>query len=227
MVDPRNRPGGLEALPGWLLLVNLVGVCVIVAVGLHYYFADHSTFALLIAVWAGVVAPIVWWQKLRRARGLYDATRRHDDWTGKSLARPAVSESASARSAVERWIGAADLPSPLGRVTTTYQVAVLEIVDGTLILRLRPEPLMRLTLRIETLRLHPEQVEAVFPARGRLRIPAIGIRPVDRPPSYFLTAAGPLRWYFGPISSDRAAILTAIESAGFPVAWEERMFSRA
>jgi hypothetical protein len=227
MVDPRDRPRGLETVPGWLLIVNVVGICVFVAVGLHLYFgADHSTFGLLIAVWAGVITPVAWWQKLRRARSQHDPTRRNDDRTGNVLA-PSVADPPSEVSAAERWIGAADLPSPFGRVTTTYQVAVLEIVDGSLTLRLRPNALVRLALRVETLKLRPEDVEAVYPARGRLRIPAIGIRPVHRPPSYFLTAAGPLRWYFGRISSDRSAILSAIESAGFPVAWEERKFSRA
>ena len=227
MVDPRKRSGGLEAVPGWLLIVNVIGLCVFVALGLHFYFADHSTFGLFLAVWAGVITPLLGWQRLRRARGLYDSTRRTDERTGETLAHPAVARSASASSAVQRWIGAADLPSPLGRITTTYQVAVLEIVDGALSLRLRPEPLMRLTLRLQTLSLRPDEVEAVFPARGRIRIPAIGIRPLQGPPSYFLTAAGPLRWYFGRISNDRAAILAAIESAGFPVTWDERRFSRA
>jgi hypothetical protein len=210
-----------------MLIVNAVGLCVFVALGLHFYFADHSTFGLFLAVWAGVITPILVWQKLRRARNLYDSTRRTDERTGVTLARPPVASSTSARGAIQRWIGAADLPSPLGRITTTYHVAVLEIIDGALTLRLRPEPLMRLTLRIQTLNLRPDEVEAVFPARSRIRIPAIGVRPLHGPPSYFLTAAGPLRWYFGRISSDRAEILAAIESAGFPVTWEERGFSRA
>jgi hypothetical protein len=119
------------------------------------------------------------------------------------------------------------MPTPLGRITTTFQVAVLEIVDGTLILRLRPDPLLRHVLRAEPLRLRPTDVEAVFPARGRLRLPAIGIRPAYGPPSYFLTAPQWLPWYFGRISRNRPTILAAIQSALFPVAWEERTFSRA
>lgn len=35
----------------------------------------------------------------------------------------------------------------------------------------------------------------------------------------FLTARGGLRWCFGPWS---AAVLNAIEAAGFPVDWQER-----
>jgi hypothetical protein len=80
---------------------------------------------------------------------------------------------------------------------------------------------------VEPLSLSPAEVEAVYPARGRLRAPAIGIRPLHGPPSYFLTAPGRLRWYFGPWSGDRASILSAIEAAGFPVEWEERNFSRS
>ena len=210
-----------------MLVVNVVGACVFVAVGLHFYLADHWVFGLFLAVWAGVITPILVWQRLRRARNLYGSTRRTDERTGETLARPGVAESASARGAARRWIGAADLPSPLGRMTTSYQLALLEVVGGVLFLRLRAEPLMRLMFRVQTLSLRPDEVEAVFPARSRFRIPAIGIRPRQGPPSYFLTAAGPLRWYFGQISSDRAEILAAIESAGFPVSWEERRFSRA
>ena len=208
-----------------MLVANVVGVCVIVAVGLHGYVADDSTFGLLIAVWAGVIAPIVWWQRLRRAGGLYDSTRRKDGLTGKTLAAPLVAEQGAQAS---RWIGAGDIATPLGRVTTTYQVAVLEIVDGRLILRLRPGSLMRALMRtLSPLSLSPTDVEAVFPARGRLRIPAIGIRPVDGPPAYFLTASRLVPWYFGRVSGDRAVILSAIQAAGFPVDWDERRFSRA
>jgi hypothetical protein len=36
-----------------------------------------------------------------------------------------------------------------------------------------------------------------------------------------------LRWYGGPWRWDRAAILAAVEAAGFPVEWDERTFSRS
>jgi hypothetical protein len=229
MLDPgsRNRPDGFETVPAWLLIVNIVGVCVFVALGLHYYFTDHSAFGLLIAVWAGVIAPITWWQKLRRTKSLHDRTSRTDEVTGKTFSPPGRPKQRSASQQGRRWRGAADLPTSLGRVTTTAQVAILEIVDGTLTLRLRPYSLMRRVLRVETLRLRPADTEAVFPARARLRLPAIGIRPMHGPPSYFVTASWWLPWYFGRISRDRSAILAAIESAGFPVTWEERRFSRS
>jgi hypothetical protein len=227
MFNPHDRPGPLETVPGWWLVVCGIGLCVFVALGLNFYFSDHSTFGLFMAVWAGVITPIAWWQKLRRARSLYDKRHRKDDRTGETLAPPSVSDLAAARDHATRWTGAADMPTPLGRMTTTFQVAVLEIIDGMLILRLRPDALMRGVLRAEPLMLRATNVEAVFPARGRLRLPAIGIRPVDGPPSYFLTAPRRLPWYFGRISGDRPAIVAAIESAGFPVAWEERTFSRA
>ncbi len=119
------------------------------------------------------------------------------------------------------------MPTPFGRISSTNPLAVLAIVDSTLILRLRPEALTQWTCGVEPLALSPSEVEAVYPARGRLRAPAIGIRPLHGPPSYFLTAPGRLRWYFGPWSADRASILSAIEAAGFPVEWEERDFSRS
>jgi hypothetical protein len=222
MADQRNRPGG-QSVPGWVLVANVIGACVFVAIGLDLYVAGHSVFGVLIAVWAVVITPLAWWQKLRRARSVYDSARRSDDRTGMTLAPPIDAE----REQASRWVGAADIPTPFGRITTTYQVAVLEILEGKLILRLRPGALTHTVVRAKPLSLLPTDVEAVFPARGRLRIPAIGIRPVGRPPSYFLTASRLVPWYFGRISGDRAAILSAIQSAGFPVDWDERSFSRS
>jgi hypothetical protein len=60
----------------------------------------------------------------------------------------------------------------------------------------------------------PRDVEAIFPARTRLRSKAIGIRPHGQPPSYFLTVA-----------NDRSVILNSIANRGFPVQWDERRYS--
>jgi hypothetical protein len=60
----------------------------------------------------------------------------------------------------------------------------------------------------------PSDVEAVFPARGRLRSAAIGIRPRNEPPAYFFT-----------VGQDRSVILTTLATAGFPVDWNERRYS--
>jgi hypothetical protein len=67
---------------------------------------------------------------------------------------------------------------------------------------------------MKTMQVEPTGVEAVFPAKGRLRYPAICIRPLGQPPFYFL-----LR--------DRQSILTTLATAGFPVEWEERAYSQS
>jgi hypothetical protein len=94
-------------------------------------------------------------------------------------------------------------------------LAVLEIRERSLTLRVRPSFLAAL-FGAKGLVVTPEQVEVIFPARGRLRHKAIGIRPIGEAPSYFLTVGG-----------DRAPILSAIATAGFPVDWDERGFSYA
>jgi hypothetical protein len=94
-------------------------------------------------------------------------------------------------------------------------LAVLELSDRSLTLRVRPGFLASL-FGAKALVVAPEQVESVFPARGRLRSKAIGIRPLKQPPSYFLT-----------VGADRAQILSAIAAGGFPVEWEEHDFSYA
>jgi len=98
-------------------------------------------------------------------------------------------------------------------MTASTPLAVLELSDRSLTLRVRPGFLASL-FGAKALVVSPDDVEAVFPARGRLRSKAIGIRPLRQPPSYFLT-----------VGADRAPILSAIASAGFPVEWDERGFS--
>ncbi len=89
-------------------------------------------------------------------------------------------------------------------------LAVLELNGPLLTLRIRPTFISRL-FGVSTLRVEPDRVEAIFPAKGRMRYPAICIRPYGEPPFYFLLG-------------DRASILTTLAAAGFPVEWEERAY---
>jgi hypothetical protein len=90
-------------------------------------------------------------------------------------------------------------------------LAVLELNGPVLTLRIRPRFLSKL-FGMRNLRVEPAGVEAIFAAKGRMRYPAICIRPLGEPPFYFLLG-------------DRASILTTLAAAGFPVEWEERAYS--
>jgi hypothetical protein len=225
--DHRIKPVRAPAVPRRFLVWNLIGVCVAVPLGLVLYIGQNSDFGLAITIWALVATPITWRWQIQNGRRLHDPANRKDRRTGQTLMPPAATEILATDENATRWTGAADVPTPFGRISATNPLALLAVVDSTLTLRLRPEALARWTCGVEPLALSPSEVETVYPARGRLRAPAIGIRPLNGPPSYFLTAPGRLRWYFGPWSADRASILSAIEAAGFPVEWEEHAFSRS
>ena len=226
--DKADKPVRIPHVPRRFLLWNVVGASLGVALGLALYIGQNSLLGLAIAVWALVATPVMWRMRVRRGRRLHDPTRaQRDRRTGETLT-PRVSDTrALPRGDRLRWTGAADVPTALGRINATNPLAVLTVAGSTLSLRIRPERLVRHTAAVEPMVLTPAEVEAVFPARARFRWPAIGIQPRSGPPSYFLTARGRLRWYFGPWSADRGAILTAIERAGFPVEWDERGFSRS
>jgi hypothetical protein len=107
------------------------------------------------------------------------------------------------------------VPSGLGRTNVTFPLGLLELTGPALTLRIRPAFLTGM-FGMKPLVVSPREVEAVFPARVRLRSAAIGIRPYGQPPSYFLT-----------LDNNRAAILTALGDAGFPIEWSEHKFSYA
>jgi hypothetical protein len=206
---------------------NVIGTCAGVAFGLALYLGHNSILGMFIVAWSLVATPIGWWLGVRSRRRLDDPTRREDHRTGQRLNRPAAIQMTATLDSATQWVGAADVPGLFWRVGATVPLAVLEIVDSSLILRVRLEALARWTCGVEPLVVSPSEVEAIFPARGRLRASAIGIRPVHGPPYYFLTAPAGPRWYVGTRSADRPSILSAIEAAGFPVDWDERSFSRS
>jgi len=225
--ETHGKPAGAPAIPRRFVVMNAVGICAVVALGLALYIGQNSGIGLFVAVWALVAAPITWLLVVQSRHRLYDPTRREDQRTGQILAPPPVSEGNDTRESARRWIGGTDVPGPYWRINTSTPFAMLEVVESSLILRVRPEAFARLTLGIETVVVSPSEVEAVFPARNRFRVPAIGIRPSHGPPSYFLTAPFGPRRYVRSRSTDRPSILSAVEAAGFPVEWEERRFSRS
>lgn len=225
MVDGDSHCQSVRAptIPRRFLAVNAIGACAVVAFGLVLYIGQKSGVGLFVVIWTLVVAPVAWVLGVRARRRLYDSTRREDCRTGQSLARPSVTEVIGTTDCATQWIGGADLPGLYWRITTGAPWAVLELIESSLTLRMRPQELARLAWGIETFVASPQEIEAVFPTCGRFGSPAIGIRPVHGPPSYFLTAS----WYARSRSADRPSILSAIEAAGFPVEWEERRFSRS
>ena len=201
---------------GWLwsnrplLISQIIGLPLVVAWLLYVYFHGHVAFALVLVCLIPAFAAINVLTVNRSRRRLSDPSARKDQVTGESVL-PILSPVQAGT--VGRWTGAADIPGTMGRMNASTPLAVLEVSDGSLTLRVRPNFLATL-FGAKALALAPAQVEAVFPARGRLRYKAIGIRPLKQPPSYFLT-----------VGADRSPILSTIAAAGFPVEWEERGFS--
>jgi len=196
----KNRP---------LLVVQIIGTPVVIAWFLLFYFQTHSpvAFVLLALLPVSAVLNVRLINRRRERQG--DPAARRDQHTGTRLS-PAPLHYASDM-AYGRWVGAADIPGNLGRTNASTPLAVLELNVTVLTLRVRPQFLSRL-FGMGTLSVEPPGVEAIYPAKGRLRYPAICIRPRGQPPFYFLVR-------------DRASILTTLAAAGFPVDWGEREYS--
>ena len=194
-----------------LLVAQVIAVPLVVAWLWFAYVHGHATAAfvmiLLIPVFA--VANLV---IINRARGhLSDPKRRRDSLTGVTIS-PSLLLPQSTTASPHRWVGAADLPGAMGRMNASVPLGVLDLSGDRLTLRVRPRFLASM-FGAHPLSVAPPDVESIFPARARLRYPAIGIRPRDEPPSYFL------------LGGDRSSMLTAIAAAGFPVEWSERTYS--
>ena len=189
-------------------VIGVIGGLVIGALG-------HVAFGLLV-VGLVLAATFANWSIARRSeRRLADPAGRTDNPTGKTLVPPTVWAGGPDGSTPCRWTGAADVLGGLGRINFSAPLGVLELAGRSLSLGVRPR-FMAWQMGCATLVVEPEQVEAVYPSRARLRYRAIAIRPIARPPSYFLT-----------LGSSRESILATLAAAGFPVLWEERTYSFA
>jgi len=202
-------------MPRHLTIVQLVGIPIGIAWGLYSYFHSHVTFGLALAALAGTAALVNPLFAARSQRRLADPSARRNQLTGTSLAPVPAFAPPIGRVPATRWVGAADVPSGLGRMKASVPLGLLELTGPSLTLRVRPAFLARM-FGTRPLVVTPPDVETVFPARGRLRPAAIGIRPYGQPPSYFLT-----------VDNNRAVILTALGDAGFQVEWNEHKFSYA
>ena len=198
----QNRP---------LLIIQIVGTPLVVAWFLNFYFQTHSPIAFVLIALVPVLAVLnIRLVNQGRARQRDPAARR-DVHTGTLLSPRTTTVSYGSRAPSGRWVGAADVPGNLGRMNASTPLAVLELNGPLLTLRVRPRFISKL-FGVSTLRVEPDGVEAIFPAKGRLRYPSICIRPHGEPHFYFLLG-------------DRAWILTTLAAAGFPVEWGERAYS--
>jgi hypothetical protein len=197
----QNRP---------LLIIQIVGIPLVVAWFLYFYSQTHSPIAFVLIALLPVFA-VLNIVRINRARERQrDPAARRDVHTGTLLsAQTTVSYGSGVP--FGHWVGAADVPGNLGRMNATTPLAVLELNGPLLTLRIRPQLLSKL-FGVRVLLVEPGGVEAIFPAKGRIRYPAICIRPHGEPPFYFLLG-------------DRTSILTTLAAAGFPVEWEERVYS--
>jgi hypothetical protein len=109
-----------------------------------------------------------------------------------------------------RWVGGANVPGALGRMNASTPLAVLELTNGTLTLRVRPRFLGTL-LGAQIQAVTASAVIEMFPAKGKLMFgwQGIGVQPFGRRVFYFWTR-------------QPAEILTALAAAHFPVSWAER-----
>lgn len=110
-----------------------------------------------------------------------------------------------------RWVGSGSFPGWFGMMEATTPLAVLEVFGDTFRLRLRPRILGSM-FGVEPLVANALEMEEVFSAARLVRV-GIGFRPRGGPPYYLWT-------------SNRDDVLSAFESAGFPVTWQARKRDR-
>jgi hypothetical protein len=240
--DPSSRPDGASAVPRGFIVMYVIGGCAAVALGLALYIGQQRVLGVFFVASGLIVDPVVLLLGTRNRHRLYEPSRRTDAVTGNTLTRPTWGAAITRHDLGGRWVGAVDVPGPLWRLSTTVPLGALELLSSSLTLRIRPAALARFSF-VESLVLSPLQVEAVFPARARFTgWPAVGIRPLHGPPSYFLMLPSGHRWllamnmplwklldrrYVPVYGTERSSMLAAIEAAGFPVQWNERSYSKS
>ena len=110
-----------------------------------------------------------------------------------------------------RWTGAASVPSGVGYVEIGVFLAVTELGEQGLVLRVRPG-IIRLMFGIENLTVRPGDGTVIYPARAVGRS-GIEIRMMDRPSYYF--------W-----PGERGDLLASLAAAGFEVSTAEQRMRR-
>jgi hypothetical protein len=99
------------------------------------------------------------------------------------------------------------VPSPLGYAVVTIPLAVLELAEARLVLRVRPG-IVRMMFGIENLVVAPREEIVIYPARG-WSLDGIEVRLGNQPSYYFWT-------------KERRQVLAAAAIAGFNVSDQEQ-----
>jgi hypothetical protein len=110
-----------------------------------------------------------------------------------------------------RWVGAASVPTWLGRLEASAPFASLEVEGHSVALRVRPKVLATV-FGARSLVVSPEGLDSVFPVARRFG-GGVALKPTDSPPYYFWTG-------------DTQAVLTALHALQFPVDWAVRKRTR-
>jgi hypothetical protein len=126
--------------------------------------------------------------------------------TEQDLAMPRSSEVAT-QGVTRRWVGAATIPGSVGWVSATTPLGVLEVVNNTLILRLRPRFIQSM-FGTKVLSTTAADGVIIYPAR-KFSMRGVAVQVPDFPAYYF--------W-----GRDADDVLQSLGSAGFEVSSEER-----
>jgi hypothetical protein len=187
-----------STMPAWVFVTGSV-----LSVGVGTVLAAVTGNPLWLVVFGvGLVINAIAFARERRM-----ATKRHITTpTGRVLTSSEPPE--KSRDVARRWIGGAVLAGGLGRMNATWPLAVLELVDGEVTVRVRPAVLTRL-FRIERFTVECVDLAEAAPVRGRLPgTSGVLLRSRDGNSAYFWTG-------------HREPILTALAAEGFSVSWAE------
>lgn len=196
-----------------MLTVSSAGLIVALAFGAALVASGRSTigwwFVLSGVIGSAVLAVAV----LRGQRSLGRATQSWDDAVpGRvSSRRSATAGESDAAFKPRRWVGSASVPGSMGYVEIGVLLAVAEVRQHLLVLRVRPA-LIRLMFGIDNLTVVPDDGAVIFPAH-KFGQEGIEIRLNGRPSYYFWTG-------------QRHDLLASAAAAGFEVSAEEQRMRR-
>jgi hypothetical protein len=111
-----------------------------------------------------------------------------------------------------RWVGAARVPSALGFMEVGSRLAVLEVAQGRMVLRVRPA-LVRLMFGMKNLAVDPADGALCSPVSGAF-LKGVEIQLAGQPPRYFWTNHG-------------SEVLRAAGAAGFDVSYQQRNWRKS
>jgi hypothetical protein len=145
-----------------LLISQIIGLPIVLGWFLYLYLDTHDAFTLVLICLVPVFAVANVVLVTRSRRRLSDSSARTDELTGEAVV-PVLRSAGAGFLPLNRWTGAADMPGKMGRMNASTPLAVLELSERSLSLKVRPSFLASL-FGVKPLVVAPEQVEAIFPA---------------------------------------------------------------